>query len=41
MKKRNLFAFNMVTFDGFFEGPNHDISWHNVDDEFSQIQENS
>jgi hypothetical protein len=25
----------MVTLDGFFEGPNRDISWHNVDDEFN------
>ncbi len=32
---RKLFAFNMVTLDGFFEGPNHDISWHHVDDEFN------
>jgi len=24
----------MVTVDGYFEGPNHDISWHNVDAEF-------
>ncbi|MCI0551564.1 MAG: dihydrofolate reductase, partial [Anaerolineae bacterium] len=34
---RKLFAFNMVTLDGFFEGPNQDISWHNVDDEFNQF----
>jgi dihydrofolate reductase len=34
---RNVFAFNMVTLDGFFEGPNQDISWHNVDDEFNQF----
>ncbi len=27
----------MVTLDGFFEGPNRDISWHNVDDEFNQF----
>jgi dihydrofolate reductase len=27
----------MVTLDGFFEGPNHDISWHHVDDEFNQF----
>lgn len=30
-----LVAFNMVTLDGFFEGPNQDIAWHNVDDEFN------
>lgn len=29
-------AFNMMTLDGFFEGPNQDIAWHNVDDEFNQ-----
>lgn len=32
---RKLFSFNMVTLDGFFEGPNQDIDWHNVDDEFN------
>lgn len=25
----------MVSVDGYFEGVNHDISWHNVDKEFS------
>jgi len=34
---RKLFAFNMVTLDGFFEGSNHDISWHHVDEEFNQF----
>jgi dihydrofolate reductase len=34
---RQLFSFNMVTLDGFFEGPDRDISWHNVDDEFNQF----
>lgn len=34
---RKLFSFNMVTLDGFFEGPNHDINWHMVDDEFNQF----
>jgi dihydrofolate reductase len=24
-----------LSLDGYFEGPNHDISWHNVDDEFN------
>jgi dihydrofolate reductase len=32
---RTLFAFDMVTLDGYFEGPDHDISWHKVDDEFN------
>jgi dihydrofolate reductase len=34
---RKLFAFNMVTLDGFFAGPGGDISWHNVDDEFNEF----
>jgi dihydrofolate reductase len=34
---RRLFTFNLITLDGFFEGPNHDISWHNVDDEFNEF----
>ncbi len=32
-----LFSFNMVTLDGFFEGQNHDISWHHVDNEFNEF----
>lgn len=27
----------MVSLDGFFEGPDHDLSWHNVDEEFNQL----
>jgi dihydrofolate reductase len=34
---RKVFLFNMITLDGFFEGPNQDISWHNVDDEFNEF----
>jgi dihydrofolate reductase len=34
---RKLFSFNMVTLDGFFEGANHNISWHNVDAEFNEF----
>jgi len=30
---RKLFAFNMVTLDGYFEGPNGDIDWHNADNQ--------
>jgi dihydrofolate reductase len=30
-----LYAFEMMTLDGFFEGPGHDIGWHNVDAEFN------
>jgi dihydrofolate reductase len=34
---RKLFAFNMVTLDGYFEGPNQDIDWHNTDEEFNEF----
>jgi dihydrofolate reductase len=35
---RKLFSFNMVTLDGFFEGPTPwDINWHHVDDEFNEF----
>jgi dihydrofolate reductase len=27
----------MVTLDGFFEGPNREIDWHNVDKEFNEF----
>jgi dihydrofolate reductase len=26
----------MVALDGFFEGPNKEIDWHNVDEEFNE-----
>ena len=26
-----------MTLDGFFEGSNHEISWHNVDEEFNRF----
>lgn len=31
---RKLIMFNLVSLDGFFEGPKREIDWHNVDDEF-------
>ncbi len=34
---RKLLLFMMVTLDGFFEGPNQDINWHNVDEEFNDF----
>ena len=34
---RKIFLFMMVSLDGFFEGLNGDISWHNVDDEFNEF----
>lgn len=32
---RTVYLFNMVTLNGFFEGPERDISWHTVDGEFN------
>ncbi len=32
-----IILFNMISLDGFFEGPGRDISWHNVDDEFNEF----
>jgi dihydrofolate reductase len=34
---RKIHLFMMVSLDGYFEGPNHDLSWHNVDDEFNRF----
>lgn len=34
---RKVFLFNMTTLDGFFEGPNQDISWHHTDEEFNEF----
>ena len=34
---RKLFLFMMVSLDGFFEGQDHDISWHNADQEFNEF----
>ena len=27
----------MISLDGFFEGPNHELDWHNVDAEFDEF----
>lgn len=32
---RTIYLFMSLSIDGYFEGPNHDLSWHNVDDEFN------
>jgi dihydrofolate reductase len=32
---RKVLFFMMVSLDGYFEGPNHSIDWHNVDEEFN------
>lgn len=34
---RKLVLFNLVTLDGYFEGPNGELDWHNVDDEFNEF----
>ena len=34
---RKVILFNLVTLDGFFEGPNGEIDWHNVDEEFNEF----
>lgn len=33
---RKVMMFNMVSLDGFFEGPSQEIDWHVVDEEFNQ-----
>jgi len=34
---RKVHLFMTLSLDGYFEGPNHDLSWHNVDDEFNKF----
>jgi dihydrofolate reductase len=34
---RKIFLFMMVTLDNYFEGPNAEIDWHNVDAEFNEF----
>ena len=34
---RKVILFNLMSLDGFFEGPNRSIEWHNVDDEFNDF----
>jgi len=34
---RKVILFNLTSLDGYFEGPNRDINWHNVDDEFNEF----
>ena len=34
---RKVIMFNMVTLDGFFEGPNGELDWHHVDEEFNEF----
>ena len=34
---RKVIFFNLTSLDGYFEGPNRDIYWHNVDEEFNEF----
>lgn len=34
---RKLFLFMLISLDGYFEGPDHNLSWHNVDAEFNEF----
>jgi dihydrofolate reductase len=34
---RKLYLFMSLSLDGFFEGPNHDISWHRIDDDVNKF----
>ena len=34
---RKIILFMLVSLDGYFEGANQDISWHNVDEEFNEF----
>ena len=38
---RKLNVFNFVTLNGFFEGPNHDISWHKHGGEENKYSDDS
>jgi dihydrofolate reductase len=32
---RKVIVFIMISLDGYFEGPDHELDWHNVDAEFN------
>jgi dihydrofolate reductase len=34
---RKVIFFNLISLDGYFEGPNQDINWHHVDEEFNEF----
>lgn len=34
---RKIILFNMITLDGFFAGPQGEIDWHQVDEEFNRF----
>jgi len=34
---RKICVYMSLSVDGYFEGHDHDLSWHNVDDEFNRF----
>jgi dihydrofolate reductase len=34
---RKVVFFNLISLDGYFEGPHRDINWHHVDEEFNDF----
>ncbi len=34
---RKVYLFNGMSLDGFFEGPGHNLDWHQVDEEFNDF----
>lgn len=34
---RKIVVFNLLSLDGYFAGPEGDLDWHNVDDEFNKF----
>ncbi len=34
---QRIIFFMLTSLDGYFEGPDRDINWHNVDDEFNEF----
>jgi dihydrofolate reductase len=37
VQMRKVLFFMLISIDGYFEGPDKNISWHNVDEEFNQF----
>jgi dihydrofolate reductase len=37
VQMRKVLFFMLISIDGFFEGPDKDLNWHNVDEEFNQF----
>lgn len=37
VQMRKVLFFMLISIDGYFEGPDKDINWHNVDEEFNKF----